>query len=108
MRQGLCSDVAPGRIHAKVASRYVEEFHDVGMSRVLTEAVWARYKADGTDLKYITSLVERRAFVQNMDNERTSDATEGIVVEKEGWGFEGIVSAEKIALSDFCGKLQES
>lgn len=43
------------------------------MSREFDKAVWACYKADGTELEAISSLAEQRTFVQMRGNDHTSD-----------------------------------
>lgn len=57
----------------KVTTHYVQRFCDAGMSREFFEAVWALYKADGTDLREISSLAEQRVIMQTLRNKRTID-----------------------------------
>lgn len=78
LKRGLRADALGGVVHSKEAPRYVEEFRSVCMNREFVQAVCARYNADGTDLKEILSLAEERAFVRNLDFERTSDVPKEI------------------------------
>lgn len=48
------------------------------MSREFAQAVWACYKADGTDLKEILSLPVQRALVQSMGTDRARAVPERI------------------------------
>lgn len=107
MKQGFCGDVVYKVVHAKVATRFVEEFCDAGMSREFAKAIRARYKVDGIELKDIPSLAEQRAYVRNLDARRTSDVSEGIDDEEENWDFENMVAAEIVASSGLRGKLLE-
>lgn len=69
--------------------------------------MWARYKADGTDLNEIPSLADQRAFVQNLDTVRLADVPKGIDGKEYNWDFEGIVTAEEVATSSIREKLRE-
>lgn len=53
-------------------------FCDAGISRKFAEAVWSPYTSNGVDLHEIAFLEEQRAFVRNLDNERTSEVPIGI------------------------------
>lgn len=45
LKRGLCCNAASGVVHTKVIFRYVEDFRDDSMSRVLAKEAWSRYKA---------------------------------------------------------------
>lgn len=66
-----------------MASCYVEVASIAGMRRESSVEVWARCKGNGTDLKEISSLAKQRTFVQNFDNERTSDVPKGVDDEED-------------------------
>lgn len=86
-------------VHTKVVYRYVDEFRDVGMSRVYTEAKWACYKTDGTTLREILSLAEQHVFVHNLDNDPTSSVSEGIEDKMNNRKFEGMVTGNEVTSS---------
>lgn len=66
----------PGTVYGKVVLRLAEEFRDASMNPKVAEAMCAYYKVDATDLENLQSLAEQHAFVQNMNNDRTSDVVE--------------------------------
>lgn len=64
----------------------MEAFRDAGTSREFAEAVCTHYKADDTDLKEIPSPAQQRAFVQNLDTNRTEDVFKRLD-DEEGTGI---------------------
>lgn len=49
-RQGRQGGTLSRTVYLKLTPQYVKEFRDEGVSRELVEAVWVRYKVDGTNL----------------------------------------------------------
>lgn len=56
LKRGLRGDNQSGVFHAKVVSRYANEFHGAGISRELAKVVRNCYKADGINLGVVPSL----------------------------------------------------
>lgn len=94
-------------VHAKVVHRYVDEFCDADMTQEFAKAVWARYKADGTDLREIPSLAEPHAFVRNLNNELADSVLGEMNDEEDNSDFEGMVTFEEVTSSGLRGMLQE-
>lgn len=55
----------------------------------------------------ILSLAAQRVFVQKLNTERTCDVPKGMNDEEDSWDFEGIVTAEEVAITGIRGKLGE-
>lgn len=66
-----------------------------------------RFKADCTGFKEILSLADRRSFVLNWVSDRPSDVPKGADTEEDSWDFEGMMTAEDVAMSGIRAKLRE-
>lgn len=106
-KQSFHSDALPGVVHAKAAPCYVGKFHAARMSRGFAKVVWARYKADGTDLCEVTSLTKQRTFVRSRETEPASKVPEKTCDDENSWDYESIVTAEDVASSCCRGKLRD-
>lgn len=53
-------------VHSKVTQRYVEVYWDSDMNRIFAEGVWNCFKTEGVDWRFILSVEEQRAFVQDV------------------------------------------
>lgn len=57
-------DTFPNAVQANVVLLQAENFCNAGLCPKCAEVVWARYKADATNLEVILSLSEQHALVQ--------------------------------------------
>lgn len=105
MKRSLRGAILSGVVHAKEASRHLQEFGDSGMTREFVEAVWVCYKANGTNLTETPLLAKQRAVVRNLHTARPSDVPEKVDDDEDDWDFKGVMIAEKVARLGIRGKL---
>lgn len=77
------------------------------MSREFAKMMPSRYKADGINFNEVLPLKEQRAFVQNLNTERTRHVSEGMDDEEDNSDLESMVAAEGVATSGIRGNLRE-
>lgn len=106
-KEDLCGNTLPGVALAKVAFHFLKEFCSVPVSRELAKAMWACYKADGTDFKEILWLGENCVFLQSLTTDCAGDVLKGIDDEEDSWYIESTVTAEEEATNDIHGKFRE-
>lgn len=58
-------------------------------------------------MKVFLSLAEPRAFLQNLDIDRTRDEPERIVGEEDSWDLDGMVTAEEAVTTGIRGRLRD-
>lgn len=90
-------DTLLGTVHAKVVPWYVKEFRDVHISQEFANTA-LRYRADGTDMEVIPSLLEQRVSVQKLGSERSSDALETMCDGEDYLDFQDTVPVEEVAI----------
>lgn len=77
------------------------------MIRAYAQAVWDRFKADGTALVCIPSLGDRRAFLRVAEALPAGAGSDEGGDEGENWEFKGMVSVDEAAAAGARGKLRE-
>lgn len=79
-------------MHAKVFPRSVDKFRGGAMRQEFAKAVWARYKADSTDMRVVSFLAGKRGFLRILTTEPGSSFPEGIDDEVDISDVEGMVT----------------